>query len=106
MSHNELSVYLRPADAIQPYVIDETAKWLYERGRFKSLKEARYYMYFLERYNINQFRFLISEYHRVNDYKSKLWLFRRTINEVRNKSDVYGGESHMYYSKDKLKYYI
>jgi len=101
MSRNELYVYLRPAEAIQPYIVERTAEWLVSRGLFKNKIDALRYLVFLENRDINQYRFYISEYHRMNDYQNRLWLFRRTINDVRNKTEPYG-QPHMFYTK---KYY-
>lgn len=95
---NELIVYLRPQETIQPYVIEECAKWLVRAGKFTSFDLAWNYLAFIEDRNPSQFKYTISEYHRHNDYKQRSATnFRRNMNVPYSVPGAYGEDAHMYY---------
>lgn len=100
---NELTVYLRPQETIQPYVINECAKWMARTGRTKFTNEALRLLRVWEDKNPEQFKFMISEYHRHNDYQSlSATNFRQNINVAYSVPGPYGEDPHMYYNRQNL----
>ena len=104
---NELTVYLRPMEAIQPYVIVECAKWMALSKRSASVSTAMEYLIKMQSENPSQFKHMISEYHRHIDYQQQSYTnFRKNINATYSKTGSYGEEPHMYYTKTKLSAFL
>jgi hypothetical protein len=104
---NELTVYLRPQEAIQPYVVVECAKWMARTGRAKCTCSAMKYLIKMDAENPQQFKHMISEYHRHNDYHSQSATnFRKNINATYSVPGGYGEEAHMYYNRTVLPMFL
>lgn len=104
---NELTVYLRPQEAIQPYVIVECAKWMARTGRAPWTNAALRYLYAWDKENPEQFKYMISEYHRACDYQSQsVTNFRKNINASYSMPGAYGEDAHMHYNKRNLDKFL
>lgn len=104
---NELTVYLRPQEAVQPYIIVECAKWMARTGRAPSTEMALKYLHMWDYKNPAQFLHMISEYHRNNDYQSEVVTnFRKNINATYSKPGGYGEDVHMYYNIQNLRLFM
>lgn len=104
---NELTVYLRPQEAIQPYVIAECARWMVRTGKAPCVTLATRYLRIWENENPSQFKYMISEYHRHNDYQSKSATnFRRNINVAYSTPGPYGEDDHMHYNRGNLHRFL
>jgi len=104
---NELTVYLRPQEAVQPYVVTECAKWMARTGRAPCVNTALRFLQIWDDENPQQFKYMISEYHRHNDYQSKSATnFRKNINVAYSVPGPYGEDAHMHYNRRILHTFV
>lgn len=67
---NSLTLYLRPLDALQPYTINNCARWLVLNKKFKDFISARLWLQYQEDNHPFNFKAIMSHYFDVNDYKA------------------------------------
>ena len=94
--NNEVALYLRPISNQQEYQLNNAAKWLVKRNRFRSVREARMYIHYLEYERPWQYKTLMSNYYAAHNMGHK---FMKTINineYTTGNMNVYGDEPHMY----------
>lgn len=104
---NELTVYLRPHEAVQPYVIIECAKWMVRTSKSLCVRDALNLLQYWDEKSPEQFKYMISEYHRYNDYHPEdVTNFRKNMNVAYSVPGPYGDESHMHYNIQNLDKYI
>lgn len=96
---NSITLYLRPAAAIQPYRINDCARWLVTKGKFDNYTTARLWLNTLESSHPFQFKAIMSEYFDETDYKQD-YMSKRDVNKYHTGNDgsSYGEEEHMYWS--------
>lgn len=99
---NSITLWLRPAGAIKPYIITECAKWLVKRGDFKKYEYARKYLGELEKTNPILFKSYIASYHKVHDYDRSRQPTNKDINQLYSSTDPYGSKSQCWTKSDKL----
>ena len=98
LSLNSLTLYLRPTEALQPYQINNCARWLVEQGKFAEYHQARNWLFVMEETQPFRFKAVMSKYYEATeytqDYKSK-----RDVNQYQStKNNSYGEDSHMWWS--------
>ena len=97
MSYNDITVYLRPVFSVQPYIVNNCAVWMVNSGMALNLHIARTILKNAESKNPPLFRYLISEYHRIHDYKFIPTYKYRDVNKPISRPGPYGEDPHMYY---------
>jgi len=91
---NEYTIFQRPLQ-VPPYQISLCAKWLLGKGKFKDYNSALDYLIDLEITDPQSFKYLMSEYYRITDYKAYYLVFNRNVNNYKTKQTEYGNEMHM-----------
>jgi hypothetical protein len=91
---NEYTIFHRPLQ-VPPYQISMCAKWLVNKNKFTNHSEALDYLIDLEITDPVSFRYLMSEYYRIHDYKAYYHVLNRNVNTYKTKQSEYGNESHI-----------
>jgi hypothetical protein len=91
---NEYTIFQRPLQ-VPPYQFSRCAKWLVRKNKFKSYELALDYLIDLEITDPVSFRYIMSEYYRIHDYKTYYLLFNRNVNNYKTNQYEYGNEMHM-----------
>lgn len=91
---NEYTIFQRPLQ-VQPYQLSRCAKWLVNKNKFNNYSAALDYLIDLEITDPQTFKYLMSEYYRIHDYKSYYLLLNRNVNSYKTKQKEYGNELHM-----------
>ena len=100
---NYITVWLRPASAVKPYIINACAKWLVCRGIFRKYEYARNYLAKQEKYNPLIFKNYISLYYEAHDTRQTRQPTNKDINQLYSSTDPFGSESQQWTKSDKLK---
>lgn len=104
---NELTVWLRPQEAVRPREFYGCALWLVHRKEKCCMKHALEYLSYLDENNPLQFKYIISEYHRAVDYQQpKVEDHRKDTQAIYSVPGPYGEDAHMYYTKQQLEKYV
>jgi hypothetical protein len=100
---NYITVWLRPASAVKPYIITECAKWLVCRGIFRTYDYARKYLEKQEKYNPLMFKNYISLYYEAHDRRQTRQPINKNINELYSSTDPFGTEIQQWTKSNQLK---
>lgn len=94
---NSLTLYLRPIENIQPYRVNDCAKWLVLNGKFKSFKDAMKWLILIEQVEPFLYKAVFADYFNATDYKQD-FIDKRDVNKYRSSAtNFYGEDPHMWF---------
>lgn len=98
---NEITLYLRPIENIQPYQKNSCARWLMEKGFFSNYKSAILWLYKIEMSDIRKFKAIMSRYFEETDYAQDYLSSTNKSENLRkyrsSANNYYGEEYHMWF---------
>ena len=95
---NSIMLYLRPMDAIQPYVVNACARWLVSQGSFPEYHIARAWLSYLEQYHPFRYKSIISAFFEQRDFKQQVLGVNSDVIRYRTSNySNYGDEDFMYW---------
>lgn len=97
---NSLTLYLRPLASIEPYRVNDCAKWLVIKGKFKTYKDAITWLMDIEETQPWIYKAIFSDFFNDVDYKQN-YKDKRDVNKYRSScTNSYGEEPHMWWYLD------
>jgi hypothetical protein len=94
---NEITLYLKPISSLQPYQINDCARWLVSLKRFEDYHSARLWLNYLEQHHVWRFKAIMADYFNATDYAQD-FIDKRDVNAYRSSaSNSYGDEPHMWF---------
>jgi hypothetical protein len=87
-------------EAIQPQEVYGCAQWMVNKNHALDFKSALRYLYRMEDIRPEQFKFMISEYHKAMDWHmEEPTYWRKNMNVEYSVPGPYGEDDHMYMTK-------